>query len=87
MVYKGSTSFKAQTNYNSSYSGRYHAMKTKNNAHRIGDTGFYGFAFYLQSAWDFQPQQYQLFQFIGNSPGPAATPGCRPQWSGSTTTS
>ena len=33
-----------------------------------GDTGFYGFAFYLQSAWDFSgtSQQYQLFQMIAD---------------------
>lgn len=67
VVYKGSTSIKATANYNSGYSGRYHAMKTKNNVYKLGDTGFYGFAFYLQSAWDFSgSQQYQLFQFIAN---------------------
>jgi hypothetical protein len=66
-VYKGSTSIKAQVNYQGSgYTGRYHAMVTKNSVYHPGDTGFYGFAFFLQSAWDFQNQQYQLFQFIAD---------------------
>lgn len=62
------SSIKAQTNYQGSgYTGRYHAMKSHNNGYALGDTGFYGFAFYLQSAWDFSgSQQYQLFQFIAN---------------------
>jgi len=67
VVYKGTTAIKAIANYNGGYTGRYHAMKTKNNAYHLGDTGFYGFAFYLQSAWDFSgSQQYQLFQFIAD---------------------
>jgi hypothetical protein len=65
-VYKGTTSIKSQVNYNSGYTGRYHAMKYKNGVYHPGDTGFYGFAFFLQSAWDFQNQQYQLFQFIAD---------------------
>lgn len=70
VLYKGSTSIKSQTNYNSSYTGRYHAMKSKNNVYHLGDTGFYGFAFYLWSSWDFSgSQQYQLFQFIADYTG------------------
>lgn len=73
VAYKGTTSIKSQTNYTPGYTGRYHAMKTKNNVYRLGDTGFYGFAFYLQSTWDFSgTQQYQLFQFIANY----ASTGC-----------
>ncbi|WP_438480249.1 polysaccharide lyase [Oleiharenicola lentus] len=70
-AYGGSgTSIKAQAIYNSGYSGRYHAMKTRNNGYTLGETGFYGFAFYLQAAWDFSgSQQYQLFQFIANYNG------------------
>jgi len=70
VVYSGtSSSIKAQVNYQgTSYTGRYHAMKTHTNGYKLGDTGFYGFAFYLQSAWDFSgtDQQYQLFQFIAD---------------------
>lgn len=84
VVYKGSTSIKATANYNASYNGRYHAMKTKNNVYRQGDTGFYGFAFYLQSAWDFSgSQQYQLFQFIANFAG-ASDNNCGEGWQPST---
>lgn len=72
VAYGGSgTSIKAQAVYQGSgYTGRYHAMKTHNDGYNLGDTGFYGFAFYLQSAWDFSgSQQYQLFQFIANYTG------------------
>jgi hypothetical protein len=73
VIYRGSTSIKATANYNSGYTGRYHAMKTKNNVYSLGATGFYGFAFYLSSSWDFSGgQQYQLFQFIANY----ASTGC-----------
>ena len=79
VVYKGSTSIKAIATYNSGYTGRYHAMKTKNNVYHLGDTGFYGFAFYLQSSWDFSgSQQYQLFQFIANFTGSSCGEGWQP---------
>lgn len=64
--YKGGQSVKCQAIFNGT-SHRYHAMKTHNSGYHLGETGFYGFAFYLQSAWDFSgSQQYQLFQFIAN---------------------
>ncbi len=81
VVYKGSTAIKATATYTSGYTGRYHAMKTFDNAYHLGDTGFYGFAFYLQSAWDFTgSQQYQLFQFIANYTGDS----CGEDWQPST---
>jgi hypothetical protein len=72
VLYPGtSSSIKCQTNYQGTgYTGRYHAMKRHNSGYVYGDTGFYGFAFYLQSAWDFSgSQQYQLFQMIANFAG------------------
>lgn len=70
VLYPGtSSSIKAQVNYQGTgYSGRYHAMKRHTSGYVYGDTGFYGFAFYLQSSWDFSgsSQQYQLFQMIAN---------------------
>lgn len=81
VVYKGTTAIKSTATYNSGYTGRYHAMKTKNNVYHLGDTGFYGFAFYLQSAWDFSgSQQYQLFQFIADYTGSS----CGEDWQPST---
>jgi hypothetical protein len=66
-VYKGTTSIKSQVVYQGTgYTGRYHAMVSLDNVYHPGDTGFYGFAFYLMSAWQFQNQQYQLFQFIAD---------------------
>ena len=79
-VYKGNDSIKAQVIYTPGYTGRYHAMETKNNVYHPGDTGFYGFAFYLMNAWDFQNQQYQLFQFIADFTGA----GCGETWMPST---
>jgi hypothetical protein len=82
VVYKGTTSIKAQTNYQGTgYTGRYHAMKSKNDVYNLGDTGFYGFAFYLQSTWDFSgTQQYHLFQFIADYTGSS----CGETWQPST---
>ncbi|KAJ7616104.1 polysaccharide lyase-domain-containing protein [Roridomyces roridus] len=51
------TSIKATQTYDPAYSGHYHQ----------GDTGFYGFAFRLQSDWQFAPAQtYNLAQFIAD---------------------
>lgn len=81
VVYKGTGSFKATTNYVSGYTGRYHAMKSKNSVYTLGATGFYGFAFYLQSSWDFTgTQDYQLFQFIADYTGAS----CGETWQPST---
>jgi hypothetical protein len=69
VVYPGTSSaIKCQANYQGTgYTGRYHAMKSHNSGYHLGETGFYGFAFYLSSSWDFSgSQQYQLFQFIAN---------------------
>lgn len=66
-TYKNGNSIKAQVVYQGTgYTGRYHAMCSKNNVYRPGDRGFYGFAFCLMHAWEFDQQQYQLFQFIAN---------------------
>jgi hypothetical protein len=66
-VYKGTTSIKSQVVYQGTgYTGRYHAMCRLDNVYQPGDTGFYGFAFYLRSSWEFDNQQYQLFQFIAD---------------------
>ena len=66
-VYKGTTSIKSQVVYQGTgYTGRYHAMVSLDNVYHPGDTGFYGFAFYLRSSWEFDNQQYQLFQFKGD---------------------
>ena len=41
-----------------------------NNGYTKGQTAFYGFAFRLQSDWQFSPAQtYNLAQFIGHFPG------------------
>jgi len=38
VIYKGTGSFKAQTTYTSGYTGRYHAMKSKDGVYRLGGT-------------------------------------------------
>ena len=77
-----SSSIKCQVNYQgTSYTGRYHAMKRHQNGYVYGDYGFYGFAFYLQSSWDFSGtnQQYQLFQFIADYNGDSMNT-CNEDW-------
>ena len=78
-TYKGGDSIKSQVNYNSGYTGRYHAMMFRNGVYHPGDTGFYGFAFYLMNSWSFTSQQYQLFQFIADFTG-----NCGETWMPST---
>jgi len=66
VVYAGSTAIKATQIYDPSYSGRYHSEVVKNDIYRRGNTGFYGFAFRLQSDWQFVSQSHNLAQFIGD---------------------
>jgi hypothetical protein len=66
VAYEGSTAIKVTQIYDPSYTGRYHSEVVKNNVYRRGDTGFYGFAFRLQQDWQFQPQSFNLAQFIAD---------------------
>ncbi|ADO69935.1 polysaccharide lyase [Stigmatella aurantiaca] len=67
VTYGGSpTALKMTQIYDSAYKGRYHSEVVKNNVYRRGDTGFYGFAFRLQNDWQFQPQSYNIAQFIAD---------------------
>lgn len=66
VVYQGASAIKVTQVYDPSYSGRYHSEVVKNNVYRRGDTGFYGFAFRLQSDWQFQNQSYNIAQFIAD---------------------
>jgi hypothetical protein len=62
-VFKGSTAIKATQIYDASYTGRFHSEVIKNGVYKPGDQGFYGFAFYLPSNWQFVSQGYNISQF------------------------
>jgi hypothetical protein len=66
VTYEGPTALKMTQTYDPSYTGRYHSEVHKYNVYRRGDTGFYGFAFRLQSDWQTQPQSYNIAQFIAD---------------------
>ncbi|MBN9685017.1 MULTISPECIES: polysaccharide lyase [unclassified Corallococcus] len=66
VVYEGSTAIKATQVYDPNYTERYHSEVVKHNVYRRGDTGFYGFMFRLQQDWQFQPQSFNIAQFIAN---------------------
>ncbi|SEM54827.1 Polysaccharide lyase [Stigmatella aurantiaca] len=66
VTYEGPTAIKVTQVYDPSYSGRYHSEVVKHNVYRRGDTGFYGFAFRLQEDWQFQPQSFNIAQFIAD---------------------
>ncbi|WP_223646336.1 polysaccharide lyase [Corallococcus sp. EGB] len=66
VTYEGPTAIKVTQIYDPNYTGRYHSEVVKNNVYRRGDTGFYGFAFRLQQDWQFQPQSYNIAQFIAD---------------------
>ncbi|MCP3102653.1 polysaccharide lyase [Myxococcus sp. K15C18031901] len=66
VTYEGPTAIKATQVYDPAYTGRYHSEVMKTNVYRRGDMGFYGFAFRLQQDWQFQPQSYNIAQFIAD---------------------
>ncbi|NBD12129.1 MULTISPECIES: polysaccharide lyase [Corallococcus] len=66
VTYEGPTAIKVTQIYDPNYTGRYHSEVVKNNVYRRGDTGFYGFTFRLQQDWQFQPQSYNIAQFIAD---------------------
>ncbi|KAI0594843.1 polysaccharide lyase [Biscogniauxia sp. FL1348] len=77
VVYKGSTALKMTQVYDAGWSGRYHSEAVKYGAYQKGDTGFYGFAFRLQSDWQFAPaQEFNLAQFIADF----TSLGCSETW-------
>lgn len=66
VTYEGPTALKMTQIYDAAYGGRYHSEVMRGNVYRRGDTGFYGFAFRLQADWQFQPQSYNIAQFIAD---------------------
>ena len=65
--YKSGKSIKVEQTYDPSYSGRYHSEVYKTNVYKVGDEGYYGFAFKLHSQWDTSgSQSYNIAQFISN---------------------
>lgn len=69
VAYKGGNALKMTQTYTSGYTGRYHSEVDHNQGYKRGDQLFYGFAFRLSEQWEFQPQSYNLAQFIANRPG------------------
>ncbi|KAL2881669.1 hypothetical protein SGCOL_002816 [Colletotrichum sp. CLE4] len=69
VVYKGTTALKMTQTYDPSYNGRYHSEVDVNDGYTRGQDRFYGFAFRLSDAWQFQPQSYNIAQFIADRPG------------------
>lgn len=67
VVYNGTSALKFTQVYDPSYTGRYHSEKAELQVYKLGDTGFYGFAFRLQSDWQASPaQSYNIAQFIAD---------------------
>jgi hypothetical protein len=69
VVYEGPSALKMTQTYDSSYNGRYHSEVIRNQGYTRGDELFYGFVFRLSETWQFQPQSYNIAQFIANRPG------------------
>ncbi|KAI1406597.1 polysaccharide lyase family 20 protein [Hypoxylon fuscum] len=65
--YKPDTSIKVVQTYDSSYSGRYHSEVFKKDIYKVGDEGYYGFAFRLDPDWDTSHgQTFNIAQFISD---------------------
>ncbi|KAK2007642.1 endo-beta-1,4-Glucuronan lyase from fungus Trichoderma Reesei [Colletotrichum eremochloae] len=69
VVYKGATALKMTQTYDPAYDNRYHSEVDVNDGYRRGQERFYGFAFRLSDAWQYQPQSYNIAQFIADRPG------------------
>ncbi|XDG01250.1 hypothetical protein ABKA04_000865 [Annulohypoxylon sp. FPYF3050] len=78
--YKPDTSIKMIQIYDSGYTGRYHSEVYKKDVYKVGDDGFYGFAFRLDPKWDTaHGQSYNIAQFISNlKDSPENT--CKDDW-------
>ncbi|KAI1777687.1 polysaccharide lyase family 20 protein [Hypoxylon cercidicola] len=65
--YKPTTAIKVVQIYDSGYTGRYHSEVRKEDVYKVGDVGYYGFAFRLDPDWDTSHgQTFNLAQFISN---------------------
>ncbi|OTB07143.1 polysaccharide lyase family 20 protein [Hypoxylon sp. CI-4A] len=65
--YKSGTSIKVVQKYDSGYTGRYHSEVYKKDVYKVGDDGYYGFAFRLDPDWDTSHgQSYNIAQFISD---------------------
>ncbi|KAI0145861.1 polysaccharide lyase family 20 protein [Hypoxylon sp. NC0597] len=65
--YKPDTSIKVVQTYDPNYTGRYHSEVYKEGVYKVGDDGYYGFAFRLDPKWDTSHgQSYNIAQFISN---------------------
>lgn len=68
-TYKGPTAVRCETIYSATYGGRYHTELRKSGMAALGMDRYYGFAFYLPPNWEFDPQNYNIQQFIANVSG------------------
>ncbi|EED17189.1 integral membrane protein [Talaromyces stipitatus ATCC 10500] len=67
VVYNGTSALKFTQVYDSNYHQRYHSEKIETQVYKLGDQGFYGFAFRLQENWQASPaQSYNIAQFIAD---------------------
>ncbi|KAH8691452.1 polysaccharide lyase [Talaromyces proteolyticus] len=67
VVYNGTSALKMTQVYDSSWTGRFHSEKIKTQVYKLGDEGFYGFAFRLQENWQSTPaQSFNIGQFIAD---------------------
>lgn len=67
VFYESPSALKMTQIYTPGYTGRYHSEVHKYNVYHKGDTGFYGFMFRLEDAWDFSgDQSYNIAQFIAD---------------------
>ncbi len=69
VVYKGSSALKMTQTFDPGYTDRYHSEVDHDQGYKRNDELFYGFMFRLSDGWDFEPQSYNIAQFIADRPG------------------
>jgi hypothetical protein len=66
VFYKGPSALKMTQTFIDGYKDRYHSEVVYNKGYHRGDSKYYGFAFRLQEAWEFDEQSYNIAQWIAD---------------------
>ena len=83
--FNGSTnSLKFTQRYEPTYHGRYHSEVYLDDATRMGETKYFGFAFMLEKDWEFDDKWYTISQFISSFKDWPCPKGSKKEWTPTT---
>ena len=76
--YSGNTAIEFTQINDPTYTERYHSEVVYANAQKLGDEGYYGFAFFLPPDWNFVDQTFNIGQFMASFPNDKGCEGPTP---------